>query len=302
MAVVEVGVVEDDGGGLAAELEADPLELLAAHRGDLAAGGGRAGEGDLVDARVGDQVLADLAAAGDDVDDARRGRRPPAGARPSGSRRAGVSGAGLTTTVQPASSAGTTFDMIVNCGTFHGGMAATTPTGSRRTSTGVPSTPVRVSSHGYSRAMPRKASICIHGAGDCARLENDVGEPISVVIRSAISASLPAYSPEKAWTTSMRSCGVIRGHGPWSKARRAAATAASMSAGVPSGTCATTCSVCGETTSIVCAGGGRGPAAVDVEGVAVEGHGGSVWVGSVRRCVARGSALDSRCGWIRGRG
>ncbi len=85
-----------------------------------------------------------------------------------------------------------TLDMIVNCGTFHGGMAATTPTGSRRTITGEPSAPGRISSQGYSRAMPRNASICIQGAGDCARLENDVGEPISVVMTSAISAILPA--------------------------------------------------------------------------------------------------------------
>src|SRR4051812_25883368 len=49
----------------------------------------------------------------------------------------------------------------------------------------------------------------------------------------------------------MRSSGLIRGQGPLSKARRAASTAASMSAGVPSGTRATTSSVCGETTSIV---------------------------------------------------
>ena len=139
--------------------------------------------------------------------------------------------------------------MIVNCGTFHGGIAATTPTGSRRTTTGAPSTPARSSSHGNSRAIARNASICIHGAGDCARFENDVGEPISRVIRSAISASLPAYSPENAWTTSIRSCGDIRGHGPSSKARRAAATAASMSPVDPSGTRATTCSECGETTS-----------------------------------------------------
>ena len=161
----------------------------------------------------------------------------------------GVSGAGFTTIVQPASRAGTSLDMIVNCGTFHGGIAATTPTGSRRTTTGEPSTPARSSSHGNSRAMPRNASICIHGAGDCARLANDVGEPISRVIRSAISASFPAYSPENAWTTSIRSCGDIRGHGPSSKARRAAATAASMSPVDPSGTRATTCSECGETTS-----------------------------------------------------
>ncbi len=63
--------------------------------------------------------------------------------------------------------------MIVNCGTFHGGIAATTPTGSRRTTTVEPSAPARSSSHGNSRAMARNASICIHGAGDCARFEND---------------------------------------------------------------------------------------------------------------------------------
>ena len=43
----------------------DPLELLAADRGDRAAGGGGAGEGDLVDAGVAHEVLADLAAGGD---------------------------------------------------------------------------------------------------------------------------------------------------------------------------------------------------------------------------------------------
>src|SRR5262249_14195060 len=79
--------------------------------------------------------------------------------------------------------------------------------------------------------------------------ENDVGEPISRVISSAISRSFAAYSPEKACTTSIRSCGDIRGHGPSSKARRAAATAASMSPTEPSGTRATTSSECGETTS-----------------------------------------------------
>ncbi len=85
---VEVGVVEHDRGRLAAQLEADPLQLLAADRGDLAAGRGGAGEGDLVDAGVRHQVLAGLAAAGHDVDHAVRARRPPPAARPAGSRRA----------------------------------------------------------------------------------------------------------------------------------------------------------------------------------------------------------------------
>ena len=162
----------------------------------------------------------------------------------------GVSGAGLITIVQPASSAGISLDMIVNCGTFHGGMAATTPTGSWRTMTS-PSEPARVSSHGKVRAMARNASICIQGAGAWARLEKESGEPISVEMISAMSPILPAYRFEKFWTTSIRSSGLIRGHGPESKARRAAATAASMSATLPSGTVATTCSEWGETTWMV---------------------------------------------------
>ena len=96
----EVGVVEDDRGRLAAELEADALELLTADRGDAATGRGGTGERDLVDARV-----------------ARRGARRPHGRRarvttpfgmPASSSSSairyassGVSGAGLMTIVQP---------------------------------------------------------------------------------------------------------------------------------------------------------------------------------------------------------
>ena len=94
--------------------------------------------------------------------------------------------------MQPASRAGTTFDITVNCGTFHGGMAATTPTGSWRTTTSEPSAPVRVASQGNSRAIVRNDSICIHGAGDWASWEKEVGEPISRLMTSAISVSLAA--------------------------------------------------------------------------------------------------------------
>ena len=54
----------------------------------------------------------------------------------------------------------------------------------------------------------------------------------------------------KRCTAAMRSSGDIRGHSPSSKAVRAAATARSMSAVVPSGTRPTTSSVCGEMTSM----------------------------------------------------
>ena len=45
----------------------------------------------------------------------------------------GVSGDGFRTNVQPASSAGASFMAVSPSGTFHGRIAPTTPTGSRRT-------------------------------------------------------------------------------------------------------------------------------------------------------------------------
>jgi hypothetical protein len=66
---------------------------------------------------------------------------------PSQSASIGVSGAGFRMTVQPASRAGTTLLTAMNSGTFQGMIAATTPTGSRRTFVS-PNMPVRVSSHG----------------------------------------------------------------------------------------------------------------------------------------------------------
>ncbi len=46
----------------------------------------------------------------------------------------GATSDGLSTTVQPAASAGATFSVIWLSGKFHGVMAPTTPTGSRTTS------------------------------------------------------------------------------------------------------------------------------------------------------------------------
>ena len=43
-----------------------------------------------------------------------------------------MSGAGLSTTVLPASRAGPTFERLIWFGKFHGVIAATTPTASRR--------------------------------------------------------------------------------------------------------------------------------------------------------------------------
>ena len=69
--LVDRGVVEDDVGGLAAELQGDLLVRAGDRLGDRAADVGGAGEGDLVDVGVRDQRAAGVAGAGDDVDDTR---------------------------------------------------------------------------------------------------------------------------------------------------------------------------------------------------------------------------------------
>ena len=82
-------------------------------------------------------------------------------------------------------------------------------------------------------------------------VEKEIGEPISKVMISAMSfISAMTCAPALA-TIAPRSAGLMRGQGPRSKAWRAAATALSMSASVPSGTRPTTSSVMGEMTEMV---------------------------------------------------
>ena len=81
--------------------------------------------------------------------------------------------------------------------------------------------------------------------------DHEMGEPFWAEIVFARSSERDCSAPERRLIPSARSAGVMRGHGPSSKAVRAAATAASMSAGDASGTVPITSSVCGEMTSIV---------------------------------------------------
>ena len=68
---VQVRVVEDDEGCLAAELQVEPLDGGGGDLGDALADGGGAGEGGHGDVGMADEVLTGfLAGAGDDVDDA----------------------------------------------------------------------------------------------------------------------------------------------------------------------------------------------------------------------------------------
>ena len=75
------------------------------------------------------------------------------------------------------------------------------------------------------------------------------GAPISLVSTVLKSSSRSVSSSLNRAITLARSAGDVVGHGPWSKARRAAATAASTSASTASGTDPTTSRVAGERTS-----------------------------------------------------
>lgn len=147
------------------------------------------------------------------------------------------------------SSAGASFAAAVNCGTFHGTMAATTPTGSRRTRS-LPRAPSRVSSYVKLRATLIAESQTIIAASACTMTPEVYGVPFSLLMTRAISSCRTANASLIFVMISMRSSRLIRGQGPSSKARRATATARSTSAGAACGTRPKTSPVCGETTSM----------------------------------------------------
>ena len=103
---IEVGIVEDDEGRIAAEFEADLLDGRRALRHQHAADFGRAGEGQRTDDGVRGHLRADLAR--EPVMTEKTPAGMPARSASSASARAesGVSLAGLQTKAQPAASAG----------------------------------------------------------------------------------------------------------------------------------------------------------------------------------------------------
>ena len=68
---IEVGIVEDDEGRFAAQLQGQLDAFAGGGAADEAADGGRAGEGDFVQVFMGSQGGAGFIAAGDDINDAR---------------------------------------------------------------------------------------------------------------------------------------------------------------------------------------------------------------------------------------
>ena len=77
--------------------------------------------------------------------------------------------------------------MMVIWGTFQGAMAATTPTGSRRTRV-VPKAPARSSSQSMTEASSRVVSSSDHGAQAWPSREKVIGEPDSAEMSRAISS------------------------------------------------------------------------------------------------------------------
>ncbi len=147
---------------------------------------------------------------------------------------------GLSTTVQPAASAGATLRVIWFSGKFQGVMQPTTPIGSRTTSD-LPYGPATSSSHSNARATRAKLAQFQTGVPTCTGLASLSGMPTSRAIAVPIS-SMRALSP--AEILSRKAARVSTGNPAQpSKAARAASTASAASAAVPAGTVAMTSSV-----------------------------------------------------------
>ena len=124
-------------------------------------------------------------------------------ARASAAAAHGVSGAGLSTTVQPAASAGPTLARLIWCGKFHGVIAPTTPAGSRSTQR-CDATPigfasprsVRQPSYDSARSAihPRSAT----GESNCGPAVRNAGAPTSAVV-NARSSSPWRCSASRSW-------------------------------------------------------------------------------------------------------
>ena len=172
----------------------------------------------------------------------------PAGSPASSKTRAsskaasGVSPAGLSTTVVPAASAGTTFTTTWCSGRFHGVIAATTPTGSRRISE-LPLSEV----NGKRSSASMVASTTAMGVSTCRARATLGGEPCSRLTMSANTSARSASSSRTRRSRAARSAtGVAAQPG---NAPRAAATAASTSSAEAWVTTPVTCSVAGFSTS-----------------------------------------------------
>jgi len=153
----------------------------------------------------------------------------------------GASSDGFRIIVSPAARAGATFAQIWFSGQFHGVIIATTPSGSC-TTVALPMT----SENSNAASAFAVAEKCASPVGACAIEASAIGAPISCDIALARSGIRALYSVMIRPSTSSRSCTLV-----WlqfSNAERAAATALSTSAAVPSVISVQGCSVDGSIT------------------------------------------------------
>ena len=164
----------------------------------------------------------------------------------------GVSGAGLSTTVFPAARAGATLARLIWLGKFHGVMAPTTPVASRwtkrreRRPNG--SASPRSVTHSYRSARSATQPTPSTGVSRWGPCVNATGAPTSATVvarRSSACFSSACWSWRRQRTRNTTSVAQLVS----SKARRAAAIAASMSGAPPSAATPMTCSRAGSTLS-----------------------------------------------------
>jgi hypothetical protein len=149
---------------------------------------------------------------------------------------------GFSTIVQPAAMAGATLQTIWLIGQFHGVIMPITPMGSLA---------IRVEPCIHSKRKPSKSWIirsrCSVPIGACAERAKASGAPISRDSACATSSCRLRYSSRMARSRSSRCLRLVRENE--SKARRAAATARSTSAALPTAIWVNASSVEGSITS-----------------------------------------------------
>jgi hypothetical protein len=160
----------------------------------------------------------------------------------------GVSGAGFSTTAQPAASAAPILVMLSSSGAFHGVMAPTTPMASRRRMRrwGRPrklTSAIGCSYTAVSAFRAQYSSMSI-GSSTCMKGVRAIGAPAS---RTTIerSCSFSATRPACSWRRQRARNAASVAQPVASKARRAAAIAACRSVTVPSAVVPSTSPVAG---------------------------------------------------------
>mmetsp|Transcript_11655 Transcript_11655/g.16868 ORF Transcript_11655/g.16868 Transcript_11655/m.16868 type:complete len:272 (-) Transcript_11655:41-856(-) len=157
----------------------------------------------------------------------------------------GVTSLGLSTTVQPAKSAGAILHAIWLRGQFHGVMQPTTPMGSFTISV-LPMSSVH--SKASSSARPRVVIQCMLNMNDCTRAAKSLGAPSSFCRFLATSPWRSEYSSRIRSRYSRRSSTLVRDH--VLNASAAASTALAVSSDEPFGARANTSPVFESNTSI----------------------------------------------------